>query len=234
MRRAWNDMAIMRVMMPLVLTAALAAAQTTCGPDSECTPIDNINPNTMTTAFTACNSSNANVCTSATARCEQADKVVPSVPCNAKSPNDVVWCDTPYCEDNHCKCSFWLRPNGGCIIKDEGKTFTPLNANATRGLAGFAFIYLIIWACLLVIGVGVGAWAKFKNTHPYNTSPLVKNTWWWTVSAPTLVYYDLGTVCGLNFSKDFNLEFDNDTTRYNLRANQPRKLKGVQVTELQT
>ena len=222
MRRAWNDMTIMRVMMPLVLTVALAAAQTTCGPDSECTPIDNI-PNTKTTAFTACNSSsNANVCTSANARCEQADKVEPSVPCNAQSPTGDTWCDSPYCEDNHCKCDHWLRPNGGCIIKDEGKTFGPLNANATQGLAGFAFIYLIIWACLLVIGTVVELWRgkMYSSRH--------KN--WWTASVPFLAYYIIKTIS----RKDFDLEFDNEPTQYNLRANQPRKLKGVQLTELQT
>ena len=217
-------MTIMRVMMPLVLTAALAAAQTTCGPDSECTPIDNI-PNTMTTAFTACNSTDQ--CRSANARCEQADKVEPSVPCNAQSPTGVTWCDTPYCEDNHCKCDHWLRPNGGCIIKDEGKTFGPLNANATQGLAGFAFIYLIIWACLLVIGTVVYLWRgkMYSSRH--------KN--WWTASVPFLAYYIFKTIS--EFDIDFEVSdehFYNNTTRYNLRANQPRKLKGVQLTELQT
>ena len=218
-------MTIMRVMMPLVLTAALAAAQTTCGPDSECTPIDNI-PNTMTTAFTACNSSsNANVCRSANARCEQADKVEPSVPCNAQSPTGDTWCDSPYCEDNHCKCDHWLRPNGGCIIKDEGKTFTPLNANATRGLAGFAFIYLIIWACLLVIGTVVYLWRgkMYSSRH--------KN--WWTASVPFLAYYIFKTISEFDFEVS-DEHFNNDTTRYISRANQPRKLKGVQLTELQT
>ena len=227
MRRAWDDMTIMRAMMSLALTAA---AQATCGSDSECTPIDNI-PNVPTTAFTACNSTEQ--CKATNARCEQADLVEPSVPCDAKSPTGDPWCDSPYCEDNHCKCDHWLRPNGGCIIKDEGKTFGPLNANATQGLAGFAFIYLIVWACLLVIGTCVRAWALIKDVRPYNTSPLVKNTLWWTASAPTLFYYSLGTLCGKNFyEKDFDLDFDKHTTRYISRNTQPRKLKGVQLTEL--
>ena len=215
MRRAWDDMTIMRAMMLLALTAA---AQATCGSDSECTPIDNI-PNTKTTAFTACNSTEQ--CKATNARCEQADQVRPSVPCDAQSPTGDTWCDSPYCDvDNYCKCDHWLRPNGGCIIKDEGKTFRPLSANATQGLAGFAFIYLIIWACLLFIGTVVYVWRgkMYSSRHKH----------WWTASVPFLAYYIFKTMT----EKDFDLEFDNGTTPYALRANQPRKLKGVQLTEL--
>tara|TARA_A200000113_G_C8637633_1_gene281432 strand:- start:42 stop:416 length:375 start_codon:yes stop_codon:yes gene_type:complete len=123
-------------------------------------------------------------------------------------------------DNNHCICDNWLRPNGGCIIKDEGKTFGPLSAKATQGLAGFAFIYLIVWACLLFIGTVVYVWhgKMYSNRHKH----------WWTASVPFLAYYIFKTMT----AKDFDLEFDNETTRYNLRANQPRKLKGVQLTEL--
>jgi hypothetical protein len=123
-----------------------------------------------------------------------------TVPCDAAAPgqtgdasnhNGWRWCVTPKCirlpEENatstkgYCVCTNWLRPDTPCFEEHPAK-WEMLSQSATEGLAGFAFIYLVAWACLLFIGLIM----TFRNID-------VGDGWWHSEPLYLLTY--IGAAC---------------------------------------